>query len=161
MIPFGILSFYWRKNTGYIRVEQIYGNGLIYNSKDVLEIRDESEKHILLSHIGICLFVTLKAASKYYDKAGYQGNIIGFVKLHNAEDIVIHPIVQSGWLKPWEYYKSLMSTYMWDIDIDTNIIRDDNSLKTYFKELMNEIYVSFNYAPPPEKLYEAFLKGCG
>ena len=161
MIPFGTLSFNWRRGSGHIEVEQIYGNGLIYNSIDVLKIRHESEKHIRLSNIGIYLFVTLKAASKYYDKAGYQGNIIGFVKLHKAEDIVIHPIVPNGWRDPWEYYKSLMSTYTWDIDIDTNIIRDNDSLKTYFKELMNEIYVSFNYAPPPEKLYEAFFKDCG
>lgn len=161
MIPFGTLSFQWRRNSGYIRVEQIFGNGLIYNSIDILNIKEGSEKHIYLSNIGFYLFVTLKAASKYYDKAGYQGNLIGFIKLHKAEDIFIHPIKPNGWSHHWEFYKSLMSTYIWDIDIETSIMKDDNSLKTYFKEFMNEVYVSFNYAPPPEKLYEAFFKQGG
>lgn len=161
MTPFGTLSFYWSRHSGSIKCEQFFGNGLIYNSRDVLDTNKEGHKYISLYEIGYFLFITLKAASNYYDHIGYQGTILGCVRLNNIEDVIIEPIIPAGWRNYSDRNSSLLSNYEWDIDIETSRLREIKSLKTYFIELVNAICISFNYAPPKDQLYEAFFKDCG
>ena len=132
MIPYGTLSINWRKSSGYIRIEQLFGNGLIYHSVDVLEKNKDGKSNIWLSVIGCYIFVTLNAGSRYFKKIGYQGRLIGLINLCEVEDVTINPIVPSGWNYYGDKHNCLLSNYKWDIESDTSIIGDPQKLKTFF-----------------------------
>lgn len=158
-IPYGTLSFYWRSNDGYVQIEQIFGNGLISNARDLASIDNNGNRSIHLAWIAITAFSTLQVAANYYKLLGYQGSIIGNINFENLKGSIVNPIKPDGWsLNFFEYHTCLLDSYEWEINTDTSILGSKESLDSLIRGTMDEIYVSFNYSPPEEKLYNAFFK---
>lgn len=160
-IPEGILNFSWGKNEGQLECEQLYGYGLVYHSRDVLWI-EEGKPKIYLSHVARHLFVTLLATSNFYKHVGYQGNVTGYLHIHNVEGAEISRILAQGWtLNFFESKRFLLNKYLWDIDIDTTVLNSQKELQHFFMEFIKEIYVGLNCPPIQEDLLKAFLKDEG
>lgn len=159
-IPDGLLRFYWGYYDGMIECEQIYSNGFVFHSIDVLRPDNQSRSNIYLSHIFSLLIIFLKALKNYYNQVNYQGGVIGNILLKEAADIIINKIRPTGW-DVWGHKKSLLSEYRWDLELDTRILNDDLTLQEYFIEKIKEIYWSFGYKPEQDKLYKAYLKENG
>jgi hypothetical protein len=160
MMPNGTLFFNW---DGYLECEQLFGNGLIFNSRNILmnDIRNNI-KRIFLGEIGYFLYVTLLGIRNFYKFISYQGTMIGSLNINDVEDVMIEPIILSG---RFNYYGDrnlcLLSRYEWEIDIETSIINDDQMLNKFVIGFLDQLYISFNYSPPPPKLYDAFFKEIG
>lgn len=161
-IPEGVLYFEWRERSGSIECEQIYAQGLIYNSADVLRVDENGMKKIWLSNIAANLFLTLKASDNFYKLVGYQGGLDGYVLLQNVEGVLLMLIVPERWsLSPLyvrDSREALLSKYRLDMELDTALLGDEKELQAFFVEKINELYVGFGYEPPKEDLIEAFLK---
>lgn len=160
-IPEGIMSFNWNQNSGSLSCEQLYGYGFVYNSEDVL-LCEKDGKKVYLSQIARQIYISLLATAKYYKYIGYEGNIIGYILINGIEDASIIRIVPHGWTGHFfENERFLLNKYRWDLDTDTSILNSPQELQKLFIELMDEIYVSLNYAHPQENLLKAFLKDEG
>lgn len=160
-IPEGIMNLSWHQNNGSIECEQVYGYGLIFNSTDILWVRDGVQQ-VYLSQIARQVFITFLATVNYYKHIGYQGSIVGYLLIGDVEGIPITRIVPHGWQSHFmENGKFLLDKYRWDIDTDTSILNNPLELQKLFIDLMNEIHVGLNYPPPPEELLKAFLKDEG
>jgi hypothetical protein len=158
-IPEGVLSFSWRRDSGSIECEQLYGYGLVFNTKDVLWIDKEGEKTVYISHFAMQIFVSLLATANYYKQVGYQGNIAGYLLLKDVEGAIINTITPDGYRNLFpDRSRFLLPMYRWDIDTDTSVLNDRKELQGFFIELINEIYVGLNQTPPQEALINAFLK---
>ncbi|MBN1639109.1 MAG: ATP-binding protein [Ignavibacteriales bacterium] len=158
-IPYGTLSCHWRSNDGFVQIEQIFGNGLISNARDLAFIDENGNRSIYLAWIAITTLSTLQAAANYYKLVGYQGIIIGNISFENIKGSFVRPIKPDGWsLHFFEYHTCLLDSYKWEINTDTFILGNKKSLDSLIRDIMDEIYVSFNYSPPGEKLYNAFFK---
>jgi len=156
-IPDGLFSFYWRYYDGMINCEQIYSNGLVFHSYDVLRLDNQGMKNIYLYDVFSSLIVFLKFLNNYYKQVKYQGSIVGSISLNNASDMMIRRIIPTGW-RVWEHKKSLLPEYEWDLELDTRILNDKANLQIYFIEKIQEIYWSFGYKSKNEELFKAFLK---
>ena len=157
-IPEGVLNFSWREDIGHIECQQVYGHGLVFNSTDVLRIDDKKVKMFWLSSIGKLLFMTLLATRNLYKHFGYQGGVVGYLLLRDVENVVINRIMPQGWHSFPSRGKCLLNKYRLDISTDTAIMNDPEALQVLFLELMRELYIGFNMAPPKNELFEAFLK---
>ena len=158
-IPDGVLSFSWGQDNGLIECEQIYGHGLIYNAQDIVWIGEDSGKKMWLSQLARHLLMTLLAAGKYYKLIGYQGIVVGYMEIHNVEDVVVRRIIPQGWSPGLDTRKKcLLDTYKWDLNTETTVLNDAQALRQYFKRVIDDLYVAFDYVPPEEAILDAFLK---
>ena len=157
-IPEGILDFSWREDNGLIECQQIYGHGLVFNSVDVLRIGENKIREFWLSSLGRLLFITLLATRNLYKHFGYQGGVVGYLLLCDVENVLINRIIPSNWHGFPDHGKCLLNKYRFDISTDTAALNDPIALQNLFLELMKDIYVGFNMAPPRDDLMEAFLK---
>jgi hypothetical protein len=157
-MPYGVLSFYWSNVTGSLQIDQVFGSGLISNSRDISRIDENGNKSILLTLAAIFIYSTLLFGVKYYSYIGYHGNIVGYIKLVKTKGAAILPILPEGWHYNFYTHTGLLDEYVWDITTDTAEISDDNRLRRMFQEILDGIYMSFDYSPPGEKLFNAFLK---
>ena len=157
-IPDGVLSFSWGEENGLIECEQIYGYGLVFNAQDVVW-HGEDGKKMWLSQLARHLLMTLQAAGKYYKTIGYQGIVVGYMKIDNVEDVVVRRIIPRG-LSPGldTRKKCLLDTYKWELDTDTTVLNDAQTLRKFFKGVIDDVYVGFDYMPPEEAVLDAFLQ---
>jgi hypothetical protein len=158
-MPFGVLSFFWSNLDGSVQIEQIFGNGLISNARDITRIDKNGNRSISLTLAAIFIYSTLLFGVNYYSYIGYHGNIIGFIKLLKTKGTAILPILPAGWhYNFFETHTGLLDKYLWEINTDTAEISEGNCLRKMFRDIFDGIYMSFNYSPPGDKLYNAFLK---
>ncbi len=157
-IPEGILDFSWRQDNGLIECQQVYGHGLVFNSVDVLRVDENKVKEFWLSSLGRLLFISLLASRNLYKHFGYQGGVKGYLVLNDVENVLINRIIPTGWHGFPDHGKCLLNKYRLDIETDTVVLNDPRALQNLFLDLMNEIYIGFNMAPPRNDLMEAFLK---
>lgn len=69
------------------------------------------------------------------------------------------PIVPQGWhYHVFDFRTGLLDEYYWEIRTDTSELGDNNCLRSFIQNIIDNIYVSFDYSPPGEKLYNAFFK---
>ncbi|NMC58868.1 MAG: hypothetical protein GYA51_05710, partial [Candidatus Methanofastidiosa archaeon] len=161
MTPSGTLFFNWRKTDGYLECEELFGNGLIFNSRDILSNSIEYGKRIFLVEITYFLYFTLLGIRNFYEFIGYQGTVIGSLNINDVEDVMVIPIIPRGWSDYGDRNSCLLSRYDWEIDLETSIINDDQMLKNFVVSFLNQMYISFNYSPPQPKLFDAFFKEIG
>ncbi|PJC23970.1 hypothetical protein CO058_00570 [candidate division WWE3 bacterium CG_4_9_14_0_2_um_filter_35_11] len=156
-IPEGVMSFKYGYD-GSIHCEQIYSKGLIYNSADVLRINDGIHR-VFLSGIARLLYITLFGASSFFSHFKYQGTVIGEIELSGLkEDTVIDNVLAHNRVFDWDIKTNLLNEYSWDLITDTAILNSQEELRRLFIEKLNEIFVSFNYAPSNESEVEKFLQ---
>lgn len=156
----GLLRFFWGQYDGMIKCEQLYSNGLVFHSVDVLKPDDQGQLHISLYRVANLFMIFLKALKNFYSHLKYQGGVIGYLQLKNVADIWINRIRPYGW-DVWGNRRSLLSDYSWDLELDTSMLNDDLTLQEYFIEKIKEIYWSFGYKPDQDKLYMDYLKENG
>ena len=144
----GMICFDWDRNDGGITCQQIFANGLIFSATDVR--RDGEGKS--LSHLAwytSSLYVTLKGASKIYERLGYRGSIIGSMQVVGVRGLQIYPVIET--MFP-DNNKSIFDVQSWDIDTDTRILADDVKLKEFITELSRDIHWSFGYKDLQKKI---------
>lgn len=153
----GLLNFDWNHNSGGIECGQLYSNGFIFRSIDVLRLNDQKDPHVYISHIANLLMTFLKSLGNFHRRTGFQGGIMGLLLLRDVADVWMNKIQPSRW-NVWEDKKSLLPVYKWNLELDTSIINNELSLQEYFLNILKEIYWSFGYKPADDKLYRDFLK---
>jgi len=153
----GLRNFQWGRRDGHIRCEQLYSNGLYFLSADVLEV-GEKIRYVDLFYIAAYLFIFLKTLKNFYNVINYEGGIVGFIQLSNARRAVIKLIEPNGFFCSGDDKEVLLDFYKWNLNLDTRIINDDNTLQNDFFERIKEIYWSLGYQPATDELYKAFLK---
>lgn len=158
-IPSGILGYEYYLKKGVVEFQQMYSNGLLYLSYDLLRIRDD-RKEIWIHTITDNLFIFLKIAKKFYSIAEFEGSLVGNISLDNVEEVITHSILPSRY--QWASKKiCLLPKYEWKIEIDTKILNDDKETQKYFLEKVKEIYWSLGHELAKDQLYEDYLKEQG
>jgi hypothetical protein len=157
----GLLHFKWNDD-GSIHCHQLYSNGLLFFSEDVLRPgREKDTKVIYLSHIAAYLFIFLNAAHRFFSLLNYQGAVLGYIELNNVDGARLKRITPNAYKSGlfWDYEKEvpIMDGYKWNINIDTSLLQDKVALQKYFVELIREIYWSVGYEDVSEDLLKAFL----
>lgn len=159
----GIIHFFWNQNDGGIECQQIYSNGLIFHSEDVLRI-DEDGRKIYLSSLVFRMLRFLKFASGFYTSFPYQGVLSGYIKLEGANDTNIIRIEPRGhFASYWDEGNQtpVMKHYIWNLDLDTSVLFDDLSRQNFLISKIQEIYWSLGYENPNENLIKDFFKENG
>ena len=157
--PEGILHFNYVKSTGRIQCEQFFCNGLIFGTDDILRTNPDGFKFINLSTISEMLYAYLILTQKFHTFLGYQGKIYGHLKIENLFDTYVYQLIP----RKYAHFNSdpkaiLLPEYKWDLEIDTNILNNHDTLLDFFIDTMNYIHVSFNFAPLKEEYYKELLK---
>jgi hypothetical protein len=156
--PSGIISWDWDRINGYFAVNQIFGNGLIFNAFDASVIEENICK-IYFSRIALQILATIETSTKLFCKIGYVGNVQITIKLENVENATIIPIIPQGFRNPSENNLSLLSNYDWGFDTDTEELQ--KHMIDLLRSIFEVIYTSFNYNPPQDNLYTAFFRNIG
>lgn len=156
----GLLGFNCSQYYGTIECEQLYSNGLVFHSVDVLRPDEHGQLHVYLYDVASFFIVFIKVLGNFYCHLNYQGGVIGYLLLRDVADIWINRIRPSGW-DVWGNKRSLLPTYKWDLELDTSTLNNDLALQEYFFEKIKEIYWSFGYKPDKEQLYKDYLKDIG
>ena len=128
---------------------------------------DEKSRIISLRAIAVRIFGIFKFADRFYDKYGYQGVLLGNIEINGAtdvlEDVLVRRMVPIG-SDFWEEDKtkeSLLSDYLWEIKIDTRILKEKDELRKYYEELLEEIYWDFGFEEIGDGVLDKFLEENG
>ena len=160
----GVLDYEWGRS-GYIRCQQLYATGLLYDSAHVLRIMKGGIKVIHLTTVATQLLMLLKAASNLYQLFCYQGGLKGFLRLENIEGAIIYPVIPEGYhLEPFFFEDkqgTLLSKYEWELELDTAILHDPMSRQLFFIEKIKELYWTLGYETIQSGIIEKFLEGYG
>lgn len=138
----GMITFNWNKHDGEIDCQQVFANGLVYTGHDVLRNDPQHGIYTHLAWFTSQLYVTLKGAKNILTKFGYQGSLIGELKILGILGHKVYPIIESmfGGINTSVFeYKS------WSINIDTRMLYDDQKLKDYVTDASRDIHWSFGY----------------
>lgn len=150
---------------GSISCHELFSNGLMFLSVDVLRQDVEYGRRINIEGIAAYYFILLKAARNYYQYLKYQGSIYGFMRLEAINGAKLKRIVPNGYRSGFfwdeENEVPLMNEYEWKIEIDTSLLNSDISLQNHFISVVQEIYWSLGYEDIPEELLKSFLKDHG
>lgn len=158
----GIMSFRWWPD-GDIQCHQIYANGLLFNSSVVMDTDKKGERTLWLSRVAFNLLFTLKACANFYKLFSYQGGIIGFLHLDQVEDATIYQIHPQGYQYSPLHPKrvSFLSSYRWEIEMETALLFTPKNTQSYFIEKIKEIYWTLGIPNVQTELIEKFLKDNG
>lgn len=160
-IPYGILNFEWSQSNGAIECQQVYSNGLLYLSIDILRINEEG-RQLWISLIVGKLFILLKTAKNYYNLFGYQGGLVGYLSIENVEQVKVHTLIPRGWNNLFgETIGCLLPKYRWEFELDTSLLNDDKAFQEYFIDKIKEIYWHLGYGAAKDELYKDYLKEQG
>ncbi|MFA6047768.1 MAG: ATP-binding protein [Parcubacteria group bacterium] len=162
--PKGIRYFSYQRSREILESQIVLGQGLIQNIFTVSRKgQDEEPRIISLQAIATRVFGIFRFADKFYNKYGYQGVLIGSIEISGAEDALARRIVPSG-MDFWDNDKikdSLLSDYLWEIKIDTRILKEKDKLKKYYEEVLEEIYWDFGFEEFGEGVIDKFFKDSG
>lgn len=152
-VPEGILSLQMNKFDTF-ETQQLYTSGLIVNSYKAITNK------IYIAHLAKEILITLLLAKNYYQKIGYNGDLIGKVILKNSTGIETVPITQKGaYVFPGDGKKTLLPKYDWKIDVTTDILNDKGKLRLYFNKLVKDMhsYLGYEYELD-DKIIVSFLE---
>ncbi len=150
----GMIFFNWSRDDGEITCQQVFANGLVFNSHDILRHTPDGPA----THLGWFageLYVTLTAMRKILGKMGYQGSVTGAISIDNIEGVTINPIIERMW--PGETRESIFKTLFWQLDLDTRILNDKEQLLDYVTELVRDIHWSFGYKDLQKTITKKYL----
>lgn len=150
----GMISFGWVRSDGEITCQQIFANGLVFSANDILR----PSKNGPATHLGWFtgeLYITLLGMKKIIEKFGYRGSIIGEISVENIEGVIISPITGTMWLG--EEKTSAFNRRSWQIILDTQILFDEDKLKSYVTEITRDIHWSFGYKDIQKKITTDYL----
>jgi len=139
----GMISFDWNKGDGKIICQQVFANGLIYSNDDI--IRPNPQSGIMETTLGFFsseFYITLRGAKNILQKLGYQGSLIGRISVNGIRECIVHPIIQSFFK---ETRKSVFDSLSWEINTDTRVINDEETLRDYVVQMSRDIHWSFGY----------------
>ena len=159
-IPYGVLSFFSGLDNGFIECHEYFGQGLIFNSQDVLR-QNENGPQIYIWSIASRLFALIQFAKNFYNEFGYQGVLNGFMSLEGVKDVTFLQILPSNWNSYIPNTKGLLASYQWEIELDTRILNDSKLLKEYYLKIIRDLYWSLGYENLQDDLMEAFFKENG
>ncbi|HRZ95397.1 MAG TPA: ATP-binding protein [Candidatus Moranbacteria bacterium] len=166
--PKGIRYFSYQRSREILESQVVLGQGLI---QDIFTASrkspDEKSRIISLRAIAVRIFGIFKFADRFYDKYGYQGVLLGNIEINGAtdvlEDVLVRRMVPIG-SDFWEEDKtkeSLLSDYLWEIKIDTRILKEKDELRKYYEELLEEIYWDFGFEEIGDGVLDKFLEENG
>lgn len=160
--PKGIAFFVFAKHNEAIESQQVFGQGLIQNVFTASrKSQDETLKTVNLWLIAVRFFGILQFAKKFYNKYGYNGVLIGEIKMSGLKEVFVRQLTPAG-RDFWDENKEgLLSDYKWDIRIDTNVLNNEAELKEYYINLFREIYWDFGFENIREDVVDDFLKSSG
>jgi hypothetical protein len=159
-IPQGLLYFSHGYD-GYIESQQIYGQGLVFQHFDALNVSEDGKRTVHLWRIAGKLFILLKFAQNFYEKFDYQGSLKGFVSFEKMADVFIVQIKPSRRMFFDDDNQSFLDNYSVNIELDTNVLNSPEALKEYYFSLIKEIYWVFGYENAPDEDLEDFMKEGG
>lgn len=138
-IPNGMLCFDWR---GEMLCQQVFANGLVYSSHNILRVGDGVRK----THIGWLtgeLFITLKGGKEVWEKIGYQGTLVGTMSIKGLSGAIVEPIV--GNFISHSGRQSVFQEHSWSLKIDTQTLADEGKIRDYVTEITKDVHWSFGY----------------
>jgi hypothetical protein len=157
-IPNGVMNFK-HAHSGYIESQQIYANGLIYNSLDVLSMeKGTGQKIIYLSWVAGRLIAFLKTAGNFYRLFGYQGSLNGKISLNNLENSSFMQIFNNGYLYFDEYKESFLPAYSWILELDVKTLNDQEAFLKYYLSLLRKIYWDLGFKTMDDSVISKFLE---
>lgn len=155
------LFFFGQDYDGRIECQQIYGQGLIHLVYDVREEDESGRKFVPCWRIALKLFEMLQFAKSFYAKSGYQGGLDGFISLDNMENVYIDKLKVRHGFSFDNDDKSLLPYYKLDIRIDTNILKNEDSLKKWYVDTLRELHWYFGYDNIQDSAVDSFLREAG
>ncbi len=152
-IPNGIFHFEFDERDGSIKSEQIFSSGLLWDNYDVLHKGTE----ISIAHVVLRLTLVLKCAKKFYKKLNYHGVVTGGIKVSNTAGTNPVKIGFNGFWDDKEDIKSSLSLLEWDLELDTTVLNNDESLKQFIHDKTKDISWSFGIKGVNDKQLEDFF----
>ncbi len=138
----GMIHLSWKRRDGGIDSQQVFANGLMSTSTNVLKTGEGGAPTIYLSWFAAQLYVTLSGAGKMYEKLGFSGSILGTMEINGMENVYIDPAIRTMWPEP---RTSVFAQRSWDIAIDTMTLSNESDLKEYVAEKTRDIHWSFGF----------------
>lgn len=161
-IPEGIKSFLWDKRTGRFECQQIYSNGFLCDTIDVLENDDKkSRKYVILGLMADTLLKVTKCTKLFYDLIGYKGCIKLDMHLRNVEGAEACRMCPIGYSLHNDNDLFLLPNYDWTLNIDYSLLQNNINYNKFFINIIKKIYWSFGYKDVNEKLIIDYLAGKG
>lgn len=161
-IPGGLGRFRWT-DLGTIYTQNIFPNGVLLDSRDVLRCEQDGSKKIWIGQLGVYIFCFLKQARNFYKEVSYQGALDGVIQLDNLEDVNAHPIVPSRWSLHIDRKTSLLKVGEWPLRMDTVILNDQEKFMEFYYQILKKISWDFGYGPETFKkdLFDDYLSENG
>jgi hypothetical protein len=158
-MPGGVAVYEWNKNTGAMRGEQLYANGLNNLTLDILDSDLQAgTRKIQITAIAIHLYRRLKLIQNYYKMTGYSGLVAGNISLTGGVGAETVSMQSTGHLFFPRNGKVHLEQYEWPFEFDTNTLNDDVELNKAFKKVVRDISWSLGNHDIPDAIIENLLK---
>jgi hypothetical protein len=158
-MPGGVAVYEWSKNTGAMRGEQLYANGLNNLTLDILDSDQRAgTRKIQITYIAIHLYRRLKLIQNYYKMTGYSGLIAGNISLAGGVGAETVSIQSAGHVFFPQNGKVRLELYEWPFEFDTNTLNNDMELQKVFKRIIRDISWSLGCHDIPNAIIENLLK---
>lgn len=153
-VPEGALYFNSDVESKYYVCHQVFSQGLIFYKSSITRSTSRPNS-ILLSYLLGKILVFLKAASNYYRLFCYQGTLKGEIRLTNASGKKMFPYADE-----FDFFSQeiLLNYYFWDMELDTRILLDDESLMSFYFNLSKRIYWDLGFKEFSQKNLEGYLR---
>ena len=138
----GMIQFIWNRNNGEVHCQQIFANGLIFSSDDVLQSDQTIGKFTHLAWFSSQLYITLRGARNILEKLSYQGGLVGLVHISGIQGVKALPAIRSLFN---DERVSIFDEKSWPFEIDTKVISDESALRQFVIDLSRDIHWSFQY----------------
>lgn len=137
MIHFNLSDFETK-----INCQQVFANGLLFNAKTVVRENLENGIHTHLAWVASQLYVTLKGAKNILEKLGYQGTLLGEIKLEGIENVTVFPMGNM-----WEFENgfSVFEERLWPIKLDTRKLSNEVALREYVVDVVRDVHWTFGF----------------
>lgn len=121
---------------------QVYSLGLLYFYTDLL--RDEETDGIYASDIPHYINYNLLFCKKYYEKTGYEGEIIIEASFAPKDRMTVKRSLNN---LLGQNSKTIKDCYKFNYSTNTDVLRDTTELEKLKKQISDEIFVSFEFEP--------------
>lgn len=138
--------------------DQVYSSGLIYQKR---VISSGNPGHIILTQnwTTAYIYAVLKFARDYHNEVGYNGVLVGRIKLDGIKDMRSRPLTPTGY-PSWGFHIdrqfALLDSSYWDFSVDTAELNDQSQLLDLLKDLVNDIAWIFQYDPFARTVFEDY-----
>jgi hypothetical protein len=154
----GISCFEWHRHDGGFDCQVVFGNGLIFNAKDIRYSR-EGRPEINMNHIAAIVARQMKVATNFYSLFGFTGVLSGEVTLNKAGDLHVAVLAPSGyhrWLSDDHITK--LNEYRWELNLDTHLLTDKKAFYDEWKKLLDIIHWDLGLSSPQDEVYKDFFE---